>query len=181
MADIKAKDIAIASSIASNDLILGSSIAGTTANVTVETVGNFILNNFPKSDLGNQSILPYAKDIHDKLKVETLFRQNVAAAQANVYSRVGQIQLTTPSFLHIEYYWGEAAPLGVILAYEQSLSESIFSPVIFGELPRDSTGKYAGTLFVNGYAPAGTLNIFVKALTTGGNDLLIQKVAEVYT
>ena len=67
MADIKAKDIAIAQSIASSDLILGSSIAGTTANVKVETIGNFILNNFPKSDLGNQSILPYVKNIQNKM------------------------------------------------------------------------------------------------------------------
>jgi hypothetical protein len=57
MADIKAKDIAIASSVASNDLILGSSIAGTTANVTVETVGKYIINQLNLASLSNQTVL----------------------------------------------------------------------------------------------------------------------------
>jgi hypothetical protein len=181
MADIKAKDIAIASSVASNDLILGSSIAGTTANVTVETVGNFILNNFPKSDLGNQSILPYAKDIHNKLKVETIFNQEVSAESANVYSNVGQIRLTTPSFLFMQYSWGNSLPLGILLSWDQSASGNTFSPVLFGKNLSAETGKNPGSIYCSGFVPAGTFYIFVKAANTAKSNVMIQKVTEMYT
>lgn len=56
MADIKAKDIAVAQSIASSDLILGSSINGTTANVLVETLENHTINTKTYQSLGGATV-----------------------------------------------------------------------------------------------------------------------------
>jgi hypothetical protein len=137
------------------------------------------LNNFPKSDLGNQSILPYAKDIHNKLKVETIFERNVSAESANVYSNVGQIQLTTPSFLYMQYIWVNTKPLGIFLS--KSASGNVFSPVLFGKNLSAEIGKDSGSIYVSGFVPAGTFYIFVKAADTNISNVTIQKVTEMYT
>lgn len=63
MADIKAKDISVAQSIASSDLILGSSIAGTTANVKVDTLGKYIIDTLPVASLENVPVSELINDI----------------------------------------------------------------------------------------------------------------------
>lgn len=67
MADIKAKDIAVAQSVAASDLILGSSIADTTANVRVDTLGNYIINNLSQSNIGNVSVSTAIATINNRL------------------------------------------------------------------------------------------------------------------
>jgi hypothetical protein len=67
MADIKAKDISVAQSVGANDLILGSSIAGTTANVRVDTLGNYLINTLTYSSLSNDTISNSINNINSKL------------------------------------------------------------------------------------------------------------------
>ncbi len=183
MADIKAKDIAVAQSIASSDLILGSSINGTTANVTVETVGNCILTNLPKADLGNQSILPYVKSIHDKLKPVVIINQEFTPAEANVYSNVGAFTLNAPTLLHIRFNWKNAKPLGIAVTNSPSpTSNNILSPLIMAEYATLGSNLLSGELNATGFLEkAGTYYIFIKASTKSSSQVIVKKLIEFYT
>lgn len=64
MADIKAKDISVAQSVSANDLILGSSIAGTTANIKVDVLGAFIANTQQFSTIGGKTLLQNLSSIN---------------------------------------------------------------------------------------------------------------------
>ena len=64
MADIKAKDISVAQSVSANDLILGSSIAGTTANIKVDVLGAFIANIQQFSTIGGKTLLQNLSSIN---------------------------------------------------------------------------------------------------------------------
>lgn len=68
MADIKAKDIAVAQSIASSDLILGSSINETTANIRVDTLGDYLINNLPIATIGNKSVATNITQIKNSIR-----------------------------------------------------------------------------------------------------------------
>ena len=67
MGDIKAKDLNTAGSVAAGDKILGSSINGTTANVRVDTLGNYIINNLNQSNIGNVSVSTAIESINNRL------------------------------------------------------------------------------------------------------------------
>jgi hypothetical protein len=184
MADIKAKDIAIASSVASNDLILGSSIAGTTANVTVETVGNFILNNFPKSDLGNQSILPYTKNIHDKIKQSNILSKAAAPKEKNVYSNVASFTLSAPTLVYIKYEWVISTPKGIFVS-DGIDTGNIVTPLIMATYQEVISGKMNGYISATGYLErAGTYYVYIKSDSTNVPEqpsIYVKKLIEFYT
>lgn len=72
MADIKAKDIAVAQSVGANDLILGSSIAGTTANVRVDTIGNHLINSLTYNSLNNKTLAQIINELEAKYNTTTI-------------------------------------------------------------------------------------------------------------
>lgn len=183
MADIKAKDISVAQSIAASDLILGSSIAGTTANVRVDTLGNCILNNLPQSDLGNQPILQYTKSMRDKLKPVTIVNQNFAPSEENVYSNVGAFTLTAPTLLYIKYDWGNAKPLGIAISDRPTpTSNNLLTPLIMAEYATLGSGIISGSIMATGFIEnAGTYYIFIKSSTTGSSKVIVKKLIEFYT
>jgi hypothetical protein len=181
MADIKAKDISVAQSIASSDLILGSSIAGTTANVKVETVGNFILNNFPKSDLGNQSILPYVKNIQNKIKRVSIISKNYNSPEPNVYSNVDSFTLNAPTLLYIKYAWSSAQPLGIAITNSPAPSggHNELTPIIKAEYSNLLPNSIAGAIFVTGFIEnPGTYYVFIKAASSQPSKVVIEKLIE---
>ena len=180
MADIKAKDIAVAQSVAASDLILGSSIAGTTSNVTVETVGNCILNNLPQSDLGNQSILQYTKSMSDKLKPVTIVNQEFAPSEANVYSNVGAFTLTAPTLLYIKYEWGASKPLGIAISDRPTpTANNVLTPQIMAEYVSLGSNIITGGIMATGFIEkAGTYYIFIKSSTTGLSTVIVKKLIE---
>lgn len=97
MADIKAKDIAVAQSITSSDLLLGSSIAGTTANVTVETVGKYILKQLNISELSNDSVVNF---LNTNITPEYL---TINALGKNIqFCKIGKLcVVSAPSDMHM--------------------------------------------------------------------------------
>jgi hypothetical protein len=114
MADIKAKDIAVAQSVAANDLILGSSIAGTTANVTVETVGKYIIEQLNLSSLDGT----ISERIQNLTKLQAV-GQDFAGSKTLEWEYTG-ISLTIPNN-HVYLVWGnagwgETTPKGVALS-----------------------------------------------------------------
>jgi hypothetical protein len=183
MADIKAKDISVAQSVTSSDLILGASIAGTTANVTVETIGNCILNNLQKSELGNQSILPYTKNIHDKIKPVTIINQKFSPAEANVYSNVGAFTLNAPTLLYIRYEWGDAKPLGIAISDRSSpASNNVLTPLIMAEYETIGSQTISGAINATGFIEnAGTYYIFIKSSIANASKVIVKKILEFYT
>jgi hypothetical protein len=184
MADIKAKDISVAQSITSSDLILGSSINGTTANVTVETVGNFILNNFPKSDLENQSILPYTKNIHDKIKQRYILNKAANPEEANVYSNVASFTLSAPTLVYIKYEYRNNKPLGIFVS-DAIDTERVITPLIMATYQDVISGKVNGSIAATGYLErAGTYYVYIKssnANVTVEPSIYVKKLIEFYT
>lgn len=181
MADIKAKDISVAQSIASSDLILGSSIAGTTANVKVETIGNFILNNFPKSDLGNQSILPYVKNIQNKINRVSIINKYYNSPEPNVYSNVDSFTLNAPTLLYIKYVWGSSQPLGIAITDYPAPSgqHNEFTPIIKAEYSNLLPNSIAGAIYTIGFIEnPGTYYVCVKASSSQSSRVAIEKLIE---
>jgi hypothetical protein len=126
MADIKAKDISVAQSITSSDLILGSSIAGTTANVTVETVGEYIIKqlNLPTLPQGNveSCLLNLNNYINNIRKIYSVKERVPAPSSSWFYTGVN---IEVPSN-RIYLVWGESqwtsdAPKGIALSYDTSM------------------------------------------------------------
>lgn len=122
MADIKAKDISVAQSIASNDLILGSSIAGTTANVTVETLENHATNIKTYSSINNKTISAAINDLFGIFSSMSNI-QTVGGTFTSTLSNAWEYtnySLRVPNN-HIYAVWGEAvyqnnAPIGCALS-----------------------------------------------------------------
>jgi hypothetical protein len=122
MADIKAKDIAVAESIASSDLILGSSINGTTANVTVETLENHAINTKTYSSLNNLSVQEYCNFLFNQTKMPRTLHSSAidfAVTQQNVWENTN-ISVTVPqNHLYLIYAWtgfSNAATTGMLLS-----------------------------------------------------------------
>ena len=135
MADIKAKDISIAQSIASSDLILGSSIAGTTANVTVETVGNYLINNLPIANLGNASVSSNILRIKDSIRDiqnlhSTMYQRR---SLANNEWKYMDISITVPQnhiyLIEAVTTYQNTRPYGIALSH----SNTRFDPYIFND------------------------------------------------
>lgn len=118
MADIKAKDIAVAQSVAASDLILGSSINETTANVTVETVGKYIIEQLNISSL-NGTISDYVKNLASRLTNVQSVGGSFTGTKSNEWEYTGY-SLTVP-FKHVYLIWGsvgwgDTTPKGVALS-----------------------------------------------------------------
>ena len=101
MADIKAKDISVAQSITSSDLILGSSIAGTTANVTVDTLGKYIINILPFTSIGNVSVSTQIINIKSK-QVTTRNAYDVLGKRIYVYKYGNFVHIESPFDMNME-------------------------------------------------------------------------------
>jgi hypothetical protein len=101
MADIKAKDIAVAQSIASSDLILGSSIAGTTANVKVDTLGKYIVDTLPFASIGNVSVSTQINNIKSK-QVTTKDTYSVLGKNMYVYKYGNFVHIESPYDMKME-------------------------------------------------------------------------------
>jgi hypothetical protein len=125
MADIKAKDISVAQSVGASDLILGSSIAGTTANVTIETVGKYIIEQLNLSALSNTNVSNYIINLQSQIN-NIKRKKNVYgeffSGNSNVYEYTG-VSLTIPAghvyIVEAVTSWKRSRPTGIALS-EQS-------------------------------------------------------------
>lgn len=169
MADIKAKDISVAQSIAASDLILGSSIAGTTANVTVETVGKYIIEQLNLSSLNN-TVSEYVRKLSSRIQNLTKF-QNVSAKFAGTKSLAWEytgISLTIPRN-HIYMMWGIAdwgasTPKGIALSasdqytWFQTMSENTSGILVFDTPPLIMRGQSTVYLWEKRTNPGENIN-----------------------
>lgn len=135
MADIKAKDIAVAQSIASSDLILGSSINETTANIRVDTLGNFLINNLPIANLGNASVSSNISQIKNSIrniltKHSINYKRQCSAAGEFKYM---DISFTVPDnhiyIIEAQSIWNYTRCDGIGL----SATNADFQPIVFNE------------------------------------------------
>jgi hypothetical protein len=101
MADIKAKDISVAQSVGANDLILGSSIAGTTANVKVDTLGKYIIDTLPFASIGNVSVSSLLNNIKSK-QVTTYNVYNALGTELYVYKCGNFVHIEAPYDMNME-------------------------------------------------------------------------------
>lgn len=174
MADIKAKDISVAQSIASSDLILGSSIAGTTANVTVETVGKYIIEQLNLSSL-NDTVSEYVRKLSSRIQKLTKI-QNVSVSftgtQSSEWEYTG-LSLTVPSN-HVYIVWGlggweETTPKGFGLSISnqrtwfRTMSENTSGILVFNTPPIILQGKV-------------TMHLWEKRWSNGTNTDTIQYI-----
>ena len=156
MGDIKAKDLNTAGSVAAGDKILGSSINGTTANVTVETVGNYIIEQLTLISLGNTTsgkILNLESRIRNLKNIQTV-GGNFTGSKTSEWEYTGY-SLTIPNN-HVylvwgDLGWGESTPKGVALSLSNqykwfsTLSESDSGIFVFNTAPLI---KNSGTLYL---------------------------------
>jgi hypothetical protein len=101
MADIKAKDISVAQSVGANDLILGSSIAGTTANVKVYTLGKYIVYTLPLASIGNVSASTQINNIKSK-QVTTKDTYSALGKNIYVYKYGNFVHIDSPHDMNME-------------------------------------------------------------------------------
>ena len=133
MGDIKAKDLNTAGSVAAGDKILGSSINGTTANVTVETLENHAVDTKTYTSLSDKTISGKFSDVDafiSRIKTANGVQQNIMVTQANSWAYSG-LSLTVPAN-HIYIVWGEAGfnnswARGLSLNRSSSSMDGIFS------------------------------------------------------
>lgn len=186
MADIKAKDIAVAQSVGANDLILGSSINETTANVRVDTLGNYILQNINQSDIGNVSTIDFLSDLKTRFSISRIMRERIITESPNVYFKhPTPIVLNKPSILVIDYEWSADNPIAVGLSQDTSVTGTMSFYIYMSKdmiSPKPYSNQYnPGSLRVMGYAPAGTYYLYVASGTvTTGSQVTITKIAELY-
>lgn len=186
MADIKAKDIAVAQSIASSDLILGSSIAGTTANVRVDTLGNHILKNINQSDIGNVSTISFLSDLKKRVTRRGIFNERIITESPNAYYKhPTPIVLSTPSILLIEYLWEYDKPVAVGLSPYQEIANTMHFFLFTSKdmiSPKPYSSSHQPTfLRTIGYVPNGTYYIYTMTETaTTGSRVTITKLLELY-
>ena len=169
MGDIKAKDLNTAASVAAGDKILGSSINGTTANVTVETVGKYIIDQLGLTSLSNASVSTVINNLKTQTNlirhVNTIIEQRTGT-QANAWEYTG-ISFT-PTSGHLYMIWGVAEwqnskPIGCGLSDD---------PVrvrfhTFNECGGDiETGYTSGILITSRTAP---IYLFEKRTSNGRN------------
>jgi hypothetical protein len=186
MADIKAKDIAVAQSIASSDLILGSSIAGTTANVRVDTLGNYILKNIKQSDIGNVPTISFLSDLKTRFSIRQIWRETIITESPDVYYKCPTlIVLSKPSILFISYEWSADRPLAVGLSPNPEIKKSMSFYIYMSKdmiSPKPYSDQYTpGALRAMGYAPAGTYYLYVASGNVStGSPVTVTKIAELY-
>ena len=186
MADIKAKDIAVAQSIASSDLILGSSIAGTTANVRVDTLGNYILKNINQSDIGNVSTISFLSDLKTRFSKSVIFSERITTESPNVYYKCPTpIFLSKPSILLLDYEWSSDSPVAVGLSANSSVTNTMSFWIYMSKdmiSPKPYSNTYSpGALRPFGYVPAGTYYVYIASgSSTGGSKVTVTKIAELY-
>lgn len=186
MADIKAKDISVAQSIASSDLILGSSIAGTTANVRVDTLGNYILKNINQSDIGNVSTISFLSDLKTRFSKSQIMRERITTESPNVYYKCPTpIVLSKPSILLLQYEWAADAPIAIGLSNRTEVSETMGFYIFMSKdmiSPKPYSNRYSpGFLSVTGYAPVGTHYVYVASNSvSSGSMVIVSKIAEFY-
>lgn len=153
MADIKAKDISVAQSIASSDLILGSSINETTANVTVETVGKYIIEQLNIPSL-NGAISEYVLNLASKLTNIQFVGGNFTGTKSLEWEYTGY-SLTVPNN-HVYLIWGNvgwgaSTPKGAALAtnnqntWFQTMSENTSGTLIYNT---PITIRTSGTVYL---------------------------------
>lgn len=108
MGDIKAKDLNTAGSVAAGDKILGSSINGTTANVTVETLENHAINTKTYSSLNNLSVQGYCGFLFNQTKMSRTLHSvttNYAVTRSDVWEKTG-LSVTVPNnHIYLVYGW----------------------------------------------------------------------------
>ena len=185
MADIKAKDIAVAQSIAANDLILGSSIAGTTANVTVETLGNHINKNITYSEISNKSVIQYLQNNSLKLSEKRLFYyNNFSAGVASELVKVPEtITLTKHSIINVTYGWNDERPMFIGISPNATISSTLtFIDWEASELLRNYTNKIPTQLYLSTVLSPGTYYVYIKAgnVSSNGSPIECKKIAEFY-
>lgn len=146
MADIKAKDISVAQSIASSDLILGSSIAGTTANVTVDTLGKYIIDTLPVASLGNVPVSTLINNLQNTIH-ETY---NVLGKEMHLYKCGKIVHIASPDDMRMEI---NAATPYRLLVLPEAYRPSLVTYAYFGNLYTE-TDKWLSIL------PSGTIQFF---------------------
>ena len=122
MGDIKAKDLNTAGSVAAGDKILGSSINGTTANVTVETLENHAVDTKLYSSLSNQTVsaaINSLKSIFSSMSNIQQIGGFFTTSSSNTWEYTNY-SLTIPNN-HLYAIWGETvfynnAPRGCALS-----------------------------------------------------------------
>lgn len=186
MADIKAKDIAVAQSVAASDLILGSSINETTANVRVDTLGNYILQNINQSDIGNVSTIAFLSDLKTRFSRRVIFNEKIVTESPNeYYKHPTPIVLSKPSIISMDYDWTDDKPVAVGLSSYQEVTNSMNFKIYMSKdmiSPKPySSSHQPSILRATGYVEAGTYYIYIVSGTvTSGSKVIITKLAEFY-
>ena len=108
MGDIKAKDLNTAGSVAAGDKILGSSINGTTANVTVETIENHAIDTKTYTSLSNATVSATILNILNTLSVDHV-SATALGKPVHFYKVANIVIITSPTDMHQAVNAGETS------------------------------------------------------------------------
>lgn len=137
MADIKAKDISVAQSVGASDLILGSSIAGTTANVKVETVGKYIIDQLSLPSLNNSTVANRISQLLGKISISSI--ETRYQAQSLDWEYTG-LSITVPNnhiyLVQGQTGWSSAEPIGL------GICKSISAEKRFAAVTKENSSFY---------------------------------------